>query len=341
MGLERETVENTTPENQVSDLGFQFQFLKFYKSQRPKGFRFYPFGFTCEANYLDKSIIATGEDFSEDIAIAKTISELMERAIMLDYFSNISKLNLDLIKPTTSNGWAAHPVELEAKIRAVFELLERDAVLTQWYSQTPFFEINTSSLSKYIRSWVEQELSLSEFPNLKVLISTEGIGPSVTCLLLNSEGFGVCGHSSGTNLEKSIESAIGEACRAAQLTLRKMHWQDSLILKNGHTGKINPGAHAVFYAYHEPFPQWMFGKIISWQEALDQWKQKIKTVLEYKINDFIIQTVSENPVFVSYATNSKAIELTWGVTDSNRILFLKRYEILKNKTINTRPHIIS
>lgn len=340
-------------------LPFPYQSVKITQNYRPIGFRFYNHSIVIEAIFQNKSIIACGEHSEFTVAIAKARSELIERTALLN-FSN-SNLNLYRLSGstsenepfnsnqkaiqkifTTSNGWAAHPQKNKAEINAVLELLERDAVMAQWYKQTSFVELKSESFPIDIKKWVSDELAQSEFPILRILLSTEGLGTSITCLLLNNQGFGVCGHSTKLKLEDAVDNAIGEACRAAQFTLRKSFWRDSLLLRDFcSSAKIDPGAHGVYYAYHEPFPQWMFGNQISWNLAQTIWNKSITKILNIYFDEFNLITQYHAPLFVSCVRHPKALELTWGCTDQKRIEELRSNKRLKGVTINTKPHIIS
>lgn len=253
----------------IGPLPFHYQSIRIFQSHRPKGFRFHNHSIIIDARFKDESIISCGEDTELMVAIAKARSELIERTAIANLPSLEWNLNTTVtpFKYNTSNGWAAHPQKDKAEIGAVLELLERDAVMAQWYKQSPFLELELDSGPYPIKisNWANTELIQSEFPILRILLSTEGLGTSITCLLLNNQGFGVCGHSTKLQLEDAVDNAIGEACRAAQFTLRKSFWSDSLSLReNRSDAKINPGAHGVYYAYHEAFPKWMFGNQISW-----------------------------------------------------------------------------
>lgn len=343
-----------------SHLHYLYQSINVFQSYRPIGFRFFNYSIVFEAIFQNNSIIACGEDSDIDVAVAKARSELVERTALINY-SN-SELNLHRIsgstsenerfnsaqeviqsKFTTSNGWAAHPQKPKAEINAVLELLERDAVMAQWYKQTPFVELKADSFPAKIKNWVSDELAQSEFPILRILLSTEGLGTSITCLLINNQGFGVCGHSTKLKLEDAVENAIGEACRSAHFTLRKSFWRDSLSLRDYHRSddKIDPGAHGVYYAYHEPFPQWMFGNKLSWELAQLIWNASISRIAENYVDEFDLCTEYHTPLFVSRARHPQALELTWGSTSEKRIEELRVNERLKNITINTKPHIIS
>jgi len=332
----------------IGPLPFHYQSIKILESHRPKGFRFHNHSIIIDAQFKEVSIISCGEDSELMAAIAKARSELIERTALANLPSlewNLNKTGIP-IKCNTSNGWAAHPQKNKAEIGAVLELLERDAVMAQWYKESPFLELEIALAPEpfplKVINWANTELAQSEFPILRILLSTEGLGASITCLLLNNQGFGVCGHSTKLQLEDAVDNAIGEACRAAQFTLRKSFWRDSLSLKeNSYDAKINPGAHGVYYAYHEAFPKWMFGNQISWNLALTLWNKSISRILNTYFDEFNLITQYHAPLFVSCARHPKALVLTWGNTDQKRIEELRSNERLKGVTINTKPHIIS
>lgn len=317
-------------------LPFKYESIKVTEDKRPQGFRFYSHSTVIKATLHGKEILVCGEGFDNSTASAKAISELIERSVLIEH----ALINSSTLK--TSNGWAAHYDEEQAKLNAILEVVERDAVLAQWYSSTPFLEIDSSTLPASIQLWMNAELSKSEFPILKILISTKGLGSSVTCVLMNSDGFGVCGHSSKIDLHATIENALGEACRAAHLTLRNSHYADTEILKNNVLGiKINPGAHAVYYSYHEPFPNWMFGEKISWFSALRYWNNRMNQFKNLGIHQFTAETILSEPVFVCFAKNPQAFELSWGPLAPTEAMKTSAFQRLKINEINLKPHPIS
>jgi hypothetical protein len=266
------------------------------------------------------------------LAKAKARSELIERWALL----TSSKCE----QVETSNGWAAHPDKDQALLNAIFELVERDAVLSQWYCATPFFKLQKANLPISIQKWIADELSQSEFPELMVLISTKGIGPSVSCILKNFKGFGVSGHATRRTLEESIRAALTEACRAAHSTLRREYWGDTLKLKNGVHGLVDPGAHSVYYAYHEPFPTWVFGSELTWAEANAHWSARINSVTD-KIGDFKFQAVLESPLFVGFVKHSSAFELRWGCTTVEEVISSPGAKRIGLGSVNKETHIVS
>ncbi len=335
--------EAATERNQInnsnhwwSDLPFDLQDVKITSGSRPVGFRYSPFIFNIEAVLDGVAIVTCGEDSASDIAMTKAMAELTERAAMLEWTARIAGLQ------RTSSGWAAHESEASCKKSAVLELIERDAVLAQWYSATPFLEIDPDTLPDSIQNWARTELAQSEFPRLHLFISTEGVGPSVSCLFINDNGFGVSGHATKSTLFESIESAIAETCRSAHLAIRKSFWEDSVLLENSTAGRVDPGAHAVYYAYHEAFPRWVFGEVIDWK-AVDQiWKQRL---FQVNMDSFQFEVALKEPWFVGVASHPQIFEVTWGTSTEDEIkkkMQSRSVSALREfRKLNLKPHIVS
>ena len=299
---------------------------------RPVGFRFYRHIVNIDAKLGTRKLTASGEADSLELARTKAQSELIERWALLS--------SSDCQQAETSNGWAAHPNRDQAKLNAVFELVERDAALSQWYSATPLFQIPNNELPARFREWTTKELSRSEFPELSVMISTKGIGPSVMCILKNENGFGVSGHATRRTLDESIAAALAEACRAAHSTLRREYWGDTLKLKRGEPGGVDPGAHSVYYAYHEPFPKWIFGSQLTWAAADAQWSARIEAVTS-QLGDFSFQTVLESPIFVGFVKHPLAFELRWGSTSVEDVLRSPGAKRIGLISVNKETHVVS
>ncbi len=320
---------------------FQYENLKISYGSRPVGFRFSKHIVNIEGYFQSIEINSCGEASTLDLAKTKAVAELIERTAMWQWCKESDGSSIK-----TSNGWAAHQTMNEAKMNAVFERVERDAVLAQWYFKKPFFEIDLATLPDELQSWTKEELSQSEFPQLRVLLSTEGLGPSITCIFMNADGFGVSSHSSGLSIKASIESAIAEACRVAHHTLRRSFWKDSLRLKTSDIStRVAPGAHAVYYAYHEAFPAWMFGPVQSWFEASQYWKNRIEQFQKEIASEFQFNSILTQPLHVGYATHPDCLELLWGPTTHKHTLEIKANKrfaaFLSEGTINTKPHIVS
>lgn len=327
-------ISESISQAELHKLPFAYESLRTEVSHRPVGFRFSPYIRSVVAHLGENKIVVCGEAETSDLAEAKAFSELMERSALISFAKQF--------KAHTSNGWAAHPDEEQARLNAILELVERDAVLAQWYSSTPFLEILQEQLPDDIERWAADELSRSEFPKLSILISTKGLGPSVTCIFQNDKGHGVSAHSTKISLEESIKSAIAEACRAAHATIRREHWQDTLRLKEDRSGRVEPGAHGVYYAYHEAFPRWMFGPQLSWIEVHQQWQMRMRELMN-NICDFSYTAVLNAPLAVGFARHPHAFGLNWGATSTEEIIQspgAKRIH-LTFKTTNGKPHIVS
>ena len=146
-------------------LPFSFESIRVELGSRPIGFRFSKVITNIIAVLGGREIIATGEANDSETAMAKSLSELIERSALLKFGSQY--------EAKTSNGWAAHPNRNQAQLNATLELIERDAVLAQWYTKTPFLQIEHQELPSRVLDWVNAELSRSEFPNLKILFPPE------------------------------------------------------------------------------------------------------------------------------------------------------------------------
>lgn len=317
----------------VTRLPFDFSDLKIEAGCRPIGFRYSKSILNIMANFEGKQIIATGEGDSIEAASAKVFSEFVERLALLSSAHKYAARN--------SNGWAAHPEKDQVRLNAIFELIERDAVLSQWFSSTAFLELDERHWPADIKLWAQNELANSEYPRLRILISTKGIGPSVTCLLMNKEGFGVSAHASKASLYDAICSAIAEACRPAHASIRREHWKNTLKLKSGDGDIAAPDAHAVFYAYHEPFPSWMFGEHISWELSQKLWFQNMPLLTDD--GPFKYTQVLDVPLNVGFAKHPSAFELQWGSTDAELIAKQagSKRMALEPRKINTEVHIVS
>jgi YcaO cyclodehydratase, ATP-ad Mg2+-binding len=319
-------------EELIRTIPFRFDSIAIEGGRQPIGFRRYRHVIHINAQFMGRKVVATGEADTAELARAKAFSEIVERLALISTATSQYVEN--------SNGWAAHPTLAQAKQNAIFELVERDAILAQWYSATPFFVLSTKEIPLDLQSWVKEELRQSEFPKLQVLLTTKGLGPSVTCTFKNELGFGVCGHATRKTLREAIDSALAETCRAAHATLRRAYWGDTLKLKNRELGHVEPGAHSVYYAYHEPFPNWMVGEQLSWHEANDEWTTRMAS-LNNILSQFQFTTVLESPLFVGFVKNPQTFDLHWGTTSKSEVLNSLAVQRLGLSSINQETHVVS
>ncbi|OYZ24306.1 MAG: hypothetical protein B7Y39_01235 [Bdellovibrio sp. 28-41-41] len=319
-----------------NSLPFKLSEISVTELVRPIGFRFRKYAFNIAGKLNGKSMVATGEADNKVLAITKAVAEFIERCTLIDYAENNKKIK-------TSNGWAAHTEFKKSQENAIRELVERDAVLRHWYSRTPFVVLNSESLPPSIQTFILDELSKSEFPQLKILISQIGYGPSVTAVLMNSDGYGVTGNCSKESMFDAIAGAIEEACRLAQHYLLKSHLSDTKKMNSGMKFKVDTGAHGVFYAHQKPFPEWMFGECVGLDGANQLWFKKNSDL--HKVKDqFKVFEVARDPLFVCRAENEQIIELSWGIEDRESLLarLLGKMPLISilEKELNLEPHII-
>ena len=318
---------------------FQYESVRLYPDQRPLGFQFSPFIVNIEAHLSNSHILACGEADTQELATAKAVSELIERSMLLSW----SKIDSTI---KTSNGWAAHPDQASSQDNAIFELVERDVVLIHRYATTSLYEVSSEVLPDKFKKWLENDLSQSEFPRLRVLISRLGLGPSVTCLLMNDQGYGVSGHSAGNSLEAALESALAEACRSAHHSIVRSFFHDTTILRDGlSSSRVAPGAHGVYYSYHEPFPEWLFGKSLTWDQGLRFWRDH-NAQLRSRFPEFRLVETLKTPVFVTFAEHSDCLPLLWGPTTavtSKTILnaMMSLGKLSRDGRLNMKPHIVA
>jgi hypothetical protein len=333
--------EYSLPDRNSSDawwmsLPFKLSDVVVVESVRPIGLRFRKYSFNIAGKIDGQNILVTGEANTKDLAITKAVAEFIERCVLIEF----SKKHHDV---KTSNGWAAHTNSESAQENAIRELVERDAVLRHWYTRTPFHVLNLNSLPEHIQQWVKTELSRSEFPELKILISHLGYGPSVSAVLMNKNGYGVTGHCSKESIIDSIEGAIEESCRMAHHYLLKTYLCDTEKMKSGENTKVETGSHGVYYAHQEPFPSWILGQSIDLKSGANCWSLKNKDLSRCK-SAFILTMASSGTLFVYQAKNESVIELSWGLEKFDSLAIRLNGKIDKRliyeSNINLKPHII-
>lgn len=317
-------------------LPFPLENVTVFEVHRPKGFRFKNSSYNISAEVLGRKLLVSGEGSTKEQAVTKAVAELVERSALIEF----ADVNPDV---KTSNGWAAH-FDLDiAKINAIRELVERDSILKHWYSKTPFEVVETDSLPLTVKMWIATELATSEFPQLEILISSIGLGPTVTAILKNKLGFGVVGHCSRESIEASIDGAIEEACRMAHHFLMRSYLEDCKAMNLQISKKVNPGSHGVFYAHQEAFPSWLLGRNVDFNFAKDHWIKRNEN-LNKNLGKFQTKVVCREPLFVVQATSEVTIDLNWGFESSEslevRLMGKMPNELRPTDGFNLKPHIV-
>jgi ribosomal protein S12 methylthiotransferase accessory factor YcaO len=312
-----------------------FHLSRIQAADRPDGFRRSKYIAVFEAKSAEFSVQGDGESLvSESEAIAKATSEAVERLCMKVYATRFNYRE-------TSSGWAAHPNLTIAKMNAALELFERDAALVQWLRAAPLLEIQPHQLPWSIKWWKWTELAKSEFPDLKVMITTEGYFPTVVIVLKNKTGHGVVGTASSTDLTKAIDSALIEACRSALHFIRGTYSDESAALLAGKSIQARPGAHTLLYSKYQQLPEWFTSpkERMSWESAeylCNQGKLSL-AMLEARMDFELIGT--DNCRIVVKARSPKLQPIFWGQTTNAKDLNFERIERTRN-TMNLLPHVV-
>jgi hypothetical protein len=245
------------------------------------------------------------------LALQKSIAEGVERAIY-------KALKGTPHGTANSNGWAAHLTPEKAKRSGLEELLERDAVLVHWFCRKPMTEIEPKSCPPWLIRWLNSELSLgTRFKRLRVLVSDQGYLPTITTVLLDSNGFAVMSHATSKSMDQALQKALAETCRIAQIALEGHYLQSSLNLVTTPCPddvRISPEDHAMVYAYHQRFPEWIFDTTKTWNQANKDWAEAYGAFDETVLGIEFHQIVS-GPLVVGYCSSDKIQNLFFGRTD--------------------------
>lgn len=274
------------------------------------------------------------------ITIQKSISEAVER-ILYRCLKGTEHGTL------TSNGWATHLNRQSAKKAALAELLERDAALVHWLCKRPLLEIANEDTPQWLRLWADENLKNSEFPQLHVFMSQLGHVPTISTMLMNNQGHGVISHCADASLEKAIYRALAETCRLARMATSRRYVDSSLALTTltEDTDTIlGPIEHAVAFAHHLTFPEWIFGENISMRDASEKWNLHLR---QYALNPitYSFKEVLTSPLSSGYCSSPDVQNLFFGKTTNAKKAKYLNVGRLKNislsGSINLIPHFVA
>jgi len=258
------------------------------RSIRSVGHRFSKYAYVANVTAGEYSGVGYGEASTKMLALQKSISEGVERAV----FYAVKGTSLGT---SNSNGWAAHISSKKAFANGFDELLERDSILVHWLRQEAYLEIDKDSWPVSIRLWSQKELALAKnFNNFRILISNNGYVPTVTTVLSNTDGYAVLSHASGASLEHSLDRALAETCRIAEI---------ALVTPAG-TSDGNPKGpeeQAMYYAFHDRLPTWMFGDKIPWQMAAKEWRLRRRKFQPQALSPKF-HSIAKGPLAVGYVS---------------------------------------
>jgi YcaO cyclodehydratase, ATP-ad Mg2+-binding len=276
------------------------------RSTRQPGYRIAKYSYVTKMEPLPGLFAhGYGESDVEFLAVQKSIAEAVERSIFL-----IVHMERDTKTAANTNGWAAHLTPTQAKSSAKGELLERDAILLHWLSETPLTCIEDRTISKALRRWTNQELSLAaRYNKAKYFVTQLGEISVASSMIHDDNGFGFISHATGSNLNVAVVRALGETCRIADLATLK-------IMERGPADALlMPDDHAVFYADGIPFPNWIYsGRKISFKQASQEWTRKKDQVLQdihFSFNEYQC-----GPLSVVHCKSRDVQNLFFGATES-------------------------
>jgi ribosomal protein S12 methylthiotransferase accessory factor YcaO len=302
------------------------------KGVREEGLRISKFSFITRA-VSDHGLegFGFGEGENELLTFQKSIAESVERLI---YRSLKAHLNT-----TSSNGWAVHLSEKKARESAFNELLERDAALAHWLTETPFLELDANGFPAWLGRWKETELCRSEnFKSLRVLISTHGYIPIVQVVLLNREGNAFVSQSTSKNLDRAIYHALAEVCRIASMAV----YDRGLCDLDSETSSVGPWDHALAYE-NRKFPDWVFGKTVSYEEAEQAFKAPMHSSLAEKLTP-AFTTYRCGDFYAARCTSKKVQNLFFGRNEfalkKGEINLDRLREVNSDFTLNPLPHCV-
>jgi len=300
-------------------------------TQRAAGYRFTKYSIVTKIESSDGvEAYGFGENNFKILALQKSIAEAVERCVL----KSMRRAGSD---SKNSNGWAAHLSAKKAVTSAQAELFERDAALLHWLSATSLNEIPMDTWPKSLSKWAIDELSLAKkFNRLRILVSNLGIVPIVATIIQDENGHAFVSQSGAETLEKAIAKALAETCRIADLALSGVISKTSGVVKT-------PEDHALFYAFDEKLPEWVFGQCENFLQAQAAWVRKMANVNK-QMPLLTNSTYQCGQLHIANSSSEEIQNLYFGSTEaaiSNDWINFKRLEkICGWKRLNHLPHFV-
>ena len=265
---------------------------------------------------------------TEDLALSKAISEVVERVSMVDH------------KFTTSNGMAAHPDASSVKENASLELIERDFFLCHYLTSESFTKIELPPVHQdwvcRAEEWARQNCVELSFFHLGisgcVCTLTPGGGRTIFGLIVAS--------AYSLDLESSMKRAFVEVGRRALINLKAMttitkeDFDANSAVRFEHHGQL-----AINPAYSDHYESLFIQKESSKKRTAESCANIHVELISPKS-----VALKECPLFVARATSSSCQTVWLGPTTKNLINRNRLEEFagrsIADSEINYWPHPI-
>lgn len=215
-----------------------------------------------------------------------------------------------LIFESDSSGVAAHTNERQAKRRAVYELIERDAIMRHWFSKEPLPAFDNSTLNFHHQKRIRSIEEAGFDTRLIDMGEIAGV-PTVNVMIKNIDNrfpYFTSGCSSAFTYGEAVEKAIDEAELGLRYALMDQNRYHNLTPDN----VKSPSEHGNYYL--EPKNKhaiaWMWNGVVKpYDEHL---LKNIDIISQY--NPIHVQLSLEgDPLYVTRAIIPELVPISFGV----------------------------
>ena|GEM_PF-2475159 len=280
--------------------------------------------------------IGFGSDFKKELAIQKSIHELIERL-------HFKKLAAEL-GTTNTTGFAVHSSRKKAADASIRELIERDSVISTWLLKYPptWLDINVAA-ANLNESYRKLLTSMRDHQFIIRIGVVSVTGPyttvcSVLCDGSRTSRFGLI-FSSATDrhLMTAITSTLNELSRGAEVLLHRLNQEISLFDVNLHPSEIRDTfQHLEFYLNPENI------RSLDWFLGETRKENLITPFHEPEIVFLEEHFETPWPISASFAYSDKYQKFFTGLPDDADINLERLSEIadLKIETYNKGIHYL-
>lgn len=211
---------------------------------------------------------------------------------------------------TSSNGVAAHFDKLEARKKALLELIERDAICTLWYGTKEPKSIPLQLLGSRLldRSHYWREDKSCEIQFLDITVDTV---PTVLIIMRRKRyPYFVCGAASAYSYDDALLKAFDEM---ESTLLSWMRQRNKPVPKED---IIFPHDHGIYYANSKDNPDihWLFATSFSHTDNLNDYEGSFEQlVIEYKPIEVVLKSPSnDTDLWVLRHLSEKLMPINFG-----------------------------